>query len=99
FLGHEIRRGWRLDDAAMRQATADALRQVGLRADPDTRVRSLIVAEKQLVEIAKAIARKARLLVMDEPTAALTPGETERLFALMAQLKAEGVTLVYISHK
>jgi ribose transport system ATP-binding protein len=62
-------------------------------------VRQLIVAEKQLVEIAKALARKARLLIMDEPTATLTPGETQRLFALMAQLKAEGVTLVYISHK
>ena len=62
-------------------------------------MRHLIVAEKQLVEIAKALARKARLLIMDEPTATLTPGETERLFALMAQLKADGVTIVYISHK
>nr|WP_222623028.1 sugar ABC transporter ATP-binding protein [Ramlibacter cellulosilyticus] len=99
FLGHEKTRGWVLDDAAMREATREVLRQVGLQADPDTRVRNLIVAEKQLVEIAKALARKARLLVMDEPTATLTPGETQRLFALMAQLKAEGVTLVYISHK
>ena len=65
----------------------------------DTKVRHLIVAEKQLVEIAKALARKARLLIMDEPTATLTPGETERLFALIAQLKADGVTIVYISHK
>jgi ribose transport system ATP-binding protein len=62
-------------------------------------VRKLIVAEKQLVEIAKAIARRARLLVMDEPTATLTPGETERLFKLIAQLRADGVTIVYISHK
>jgi ribose transport system ATP-binding protein len=99
FLGHEKKRGWVLDDDAMRKAAREVLQQVGLDADPDTRVRQLIVAEKQLVEIAKALARKARLLVMDEPTATLTPGETERLFALMAQLKAEGVTLVYISHK
>jgi ribose transport system ATP-binding protein len=99
FLGHEKTRGWMLDDAAMRAVAADVLRQVGLAASPDTRVRQLIVAEKQLVEIAKALARKARLLIMDEPTATLTPGETQRLFALMAQLKAEGVTLVYISHK
>jgi ribose transport system ATP-binding protein len=62
-------------------------------------VRRLIVAEKQLVEIAKAIARNARLLIMDEPTATLTPGETERLFKLIAQLRADGVTIVYISHK
>ena len=99
FLGHEKTRGWLLDDAAMNQATREVLRQVGLDARPDTRVRNLIVAEKQLVEIAKALARKARLLVMDEPTATLTTGETQRLFALMAQLKAEGVTLLYISHK
>ncbi|MCG2591372.1 sugar ABC transporter ATP-binding protein [Ramlibacter sp. XY19] len=99
FLGHEKNRGWLLDDDAMRKATEDVLKQVGLVASPDTRVRQLIVAEKQLVEIAKALARKARLLVMDEPTATLTPGETQRLFALMAQLKADGVTLVYISHK
>ena len=62
-------------------------------------MRELIVAEKQLVEIAKALQRDARVLIMDEPTATLTPGETERLFALIAQLKAEGVTVVYISHK
>jgi len=99
FLGHERTRGWWLDDAAMRIETARVLRQVGLAASPDTPVRQLIVAEKQLVEIAKALQRDARVLVMDEPTATLTPGETERLFALIAQLKADGVTVVYISHK
>jgi len=99
FLGHERRRGWLLDDASMREASRQALRQVGLQADPDTRVRELIVAEKQLVEIAKALSRRARLLIMDEPTATLTPAETERLFALISQLKADGVTIVYISHK
>ena len=99
FLGHERRRGWLLDDAAMRVGATDVLRQVGLVVDPDTPVRRLIVAEKQLVEIAKALARKARLLIMDEPTATLTPSETERLFALMRQLQADGVTMVYISHK
>ncbi len=102
FLGHELTRGpgglW-LDDAAMRAETVRVLQQVGLQAHPDTLVKRLIVAEKQLVEIAKALQRQARLLIMDEPTATLTPGETERLFALIAQLKADGVTLVYISHK
>ena len=92
-------RGWLLDDAAMHAEATDALRQVGLAVDADTPVRQLIVAEKQLVEIAKALARRARLLVMDEPTATLTPGETERLFALIAQLRGQGVTIVYISHK
>ena len=99
FLGHEIKRGLFLDDTAMREKTREALAKVGLPLDPDTRVRKLIVAEKQLVEIARALARNARLLIMDEPTATLTPGETERLFALMAGLKAAGVTIIYISHK
>jgi ribose transport system ATP-binding protein len=99
FLGHEKKKGFLLDDAAMNAEARRVLDQVGLAAGPDTRVAHLIVAEKQLVEIAKALARKTRLLVMDEPTATLTPGETERLFALIAQLRAEGVTILYISHK
>ena len=99
FLGHEKTRGLLLDDAAMRAGAAAVLRAGRADGRPRHPVRHLIVAEKQLVEIAKALARKARLLIMDEPTATLTPGETERLFQLMAQLKADGVTIVYISHK
>jgi len=99
FLGHEKKHGWLLDDASMREQAQQALAQVGLNVDAGTKVKQLIVAEKQLVEIAKALVRKARLLIMDEPTATLTPGETQRLFALMAQFKADGVTMVYISHK
>jgi ribose transport system ATP-binding protein len=100
FLGHELmRRGGWLDEAAMRAETQRVLRQVGLARSPDTPVRQLIVAEKQLVEIAKALRRAARVLILDEPTATLTPAETERLFGLVAQLRADGVTMVYISHK
>ena len=99
YLGHEKRRGWFVDDAAMRAEAARYLAQVGLDKAPDTKVRELIVAEKQMVEIAKALSRRARLLIMDEPTATLTPSETERLFTLMAKLKADGATIVYISHK
>jgi ribose transport system ATP-binding protein len=102
FLGHEKKCGWGgalLDDEAMRAEARVVLEQVGLSADVDTRVKKLIVAEKQLVEIARALLRKARVLIMDEPTATLTPTETELLFNLMHQLKREGVTLVYISHK
>ena len=99
FLGHERLRRGLLDDRQMNAAAKVAMQTVGLACRPDTKVRELIVAEKQLVEIAKAVSRKARLLVMDEPTATLTPTETERLFALIAQLKADGVTIVYISHK
>ncbi|HEY5743144.1 MAG TPA: sugar ABC transporter ATP-binding protein, partial [Terrimicrobiaceae bacterium] len=99
FLGHEKKQGWLLDDTKMRAEARVVLEQVGLKVDPDTKVRNLIVAEKQLVEIAKALARKAKLLIMDEPTATLTPGETERLFKLIAHLNAGGVTVLYISHK
>lgn len=99
FLGHELRRGWWLDEAAMARESTAALAAVGLQIAPGTRVRRLIVAEKQLVEIAKAVVRRARLLIMDEPTATLTPGETERLFQLIARLRSEGVTILFISHK
>jgi ribose transport system ATP-binding protein len=99
FLGHEKRRGLWLADAEMRAAARAVMDDVGLKADPDTRVRDLIVAERQLVEIAKALSRKARVLVMDEPTATLTSSETHRLFGLMARLQVDGVTIVYISHK
>jgi len=99
FLGRELRQGWWLDDRRMHEAARGVLAQVGLAVDPGRRVGDLIVAEKQLVEIAKALARQARLLVMDEPTATLTPAETRRLFALIEQLRASGVTILYISHK
>lgn len=99
FLGHEIRRGFLLDDRRMREESAAVLRQVGLNIDPAGKVSRLIVAEKQLVEIAKALARNARLLIMDEPTATLTPSETGRLFKLIEQMRADGVTVIYISHK
>ena len=99
FLGHERMNGWMLDDRNMNAGASEAMNQVGLDAHPETKIRDLIVAEKQLVEIAKAVSRNARLLVMDEPTATLTPTETERLFGLIAQLKSQGVTIIYISHK
>ncbi len=99
FLGHEIKRGYFLDEPLMREETRLRLNDVGLHKHPDTKVRDLIVAEKQLVEIAKSMLRQARLLIMDEPTATLTPSETQRLFGLMARLKDEGVTIIYISHK
>ena len=99
FLGHEKRRGPFLDEGWMRKEASRVLALVGLAIDPGTPTRQLIVAEKQLVEIAKALARDARLLVMDEPTATLTPGETQTLFRLMDRLRAQGVTIVFISHK
>ncbi|WP_370681721.1 sugar ABC transporter ATP-binding protein [Comamonas sp. GB3 AK4-5] len=99
FLGHELKRGWLLDEAVMERAAADALAQIGLQLSPKTRVGDLQVAEKQMVEIAKALSRRVRLLILDEPTASLTPNEAQRLFQLIERLRADGVTMVYISHK
>ena len=99
FLGHELRRGLFLDDRAMNAQTVGLLQQVGLSCSPTALVKQLSLAEKQRVEIAKALQRQARVLVMDEPTATLTPTEAEALFTLIGRLKAEGVTMIYISHK
>ncbi|MFZ2110213.1 MAG: sugar ABC transporter ATP-binding protein [Roseiarcus sp.] len=81
---------------------ADARRvldMIGFDIDPRESVHRLGVAQQQMVEIAKALSQDARILVMDEPTAALSDRESERLFAMMARLKADGVAIVYISHR
>ncbi len=98
FLGRELG-GALLDDAAMNREAHAALSRLSVPIDPRARVRDLSVPQKQLVEIAKALARDARVLIMDEPTAALTIRETDVLFGLIRQLKAQGVTILYISHK
>ncbi|QBX35365.1 sugar ABC transporter ATP-binding protein (plasmid) [Paracoccus liaowanqingii] len=99
FLGRELRRGFLLDHRAMRARTADLLAQLHCRVDPATPVNRLSVPDKQMVEIAKALSRDARVLIMDEPTAVLTERETEVLFAQIARLRAEGVAILYTSHK
>ena len=98
-LGIEPVRGIFLDrGAAANEATA-VLAELGITLPLDRPARRLSVAEQQLTEIAKALVRRARLIVMDEPTAALTDRETDALFALIAKLKAQGVAFVYISHR
>lgn len=99
YLGHELKKNGFLDDKAMYQASKKSLALIGLNIDPDTKISQLIIAEKQLVEIAKALSRKAQLLIMDEPTATLTTTETMRLFKLIKRLRDNGVTIIYISHK
>jgi ABC-type sugar transport system ATPase subunit len=101
FLGREpVRRyGW-LDQSAMNQAAAAVLRgQLGIDLDVTQPIADLPIAAQQLVEIAKAISRQAAILVMDEPTSALSDADTRRLFAVIRQLRAHGAGVIYISHK
>jgi ribose transport system ATP-binding protein len=88
-----------VDFPALRERTRDLLAELGLSIDPDLPVGELRVAEQQLVEIARALSRQARLIVMDEPTSALSPAEVDTLFGVIAQLKARGVAVIYVSHK
>lgn len=100
FLGREPRRRGVLVDWAKLYADARAIvGQLGLEVDPRTRVDRLSVAQQQMVEIAKAISKQAKIIVMDEPSATLTPRELERLFVLTRTLKAQGVGIIYISHR
>jgi ribose transport system ATP-binding protein len=101
FLGREPRllaRTPLVDRAAMRAHTARLLADLGLALDPGTKVGALGIGHQQMVEICKAVSTSAKLIIMDEPTASLTQKETEDLFRIIAQLKAKGVTTLFISH-
>ncbi len=99
FLGREPGRlGW-LHRREERRRAAELFARLGVEVDPGAPVRSLTVAQQQAVEVAKALAADARVLVMDEPTAALTPPEADRLFAVIRELTRHGVGVVYISHR
>ncbi|MEM7566084.1 MAG: sugar ABC transporter ATP-binding protein, partial [Pseudomonadota bacterium] len=87
-----------IDRRAARTRTAELLGALDLDQSPDARVESLSPGERQLVEIAKALHRDARLIILDEPTTSLTARETVRLFETMDRLRARGVTMIYISH-
>ncbi len=100
FLGREREEGkGRVRWDAMTQETVRILDLLGAAVSPGERVGNLSVANQQLVEIARAISRNARILVLDEPTSALTVKESERLFTVLADLKSRGVTIIYISHR
>lgn len=91
---------WRvLDWKARRKQAREVLEQIGARIDPEVAVSRLSMAEQQLVEIARALRAKARVLILDEPTASLTEQEALRLFEIIRDLRARGVGLVYISHR
>lgn len=101
FIGREFCRNnrWRLDEKQQRQAATAILKKLNLSISPDTLVADLTVAQQQMVEIAKAISVNAKILIMDEPTAALTETEIESLFQVTRLLKEQGTGIVYISHR
>jgi ribose transport system ATP-binding protein len=99
FVGRLLMKGGRIDRATMNQRAAEQLHRLGLDVPPTALVRTLRVAAQQQVEIAKALTLKARLLILDEPTAALGGDETDRLFAQIEQLRNQGVSFIYISHR
>jgi ribose transport system ATP-binding protein len=99
FVGRLPVRNGRIDRQTMNVRAAEQLQKLGLDASPTTLVRNLRVAAQQQVEIAKALTQNARLLIFDEPTAALGAEETDRLFDQIGRLKKEGVAFIYISHR
>jgi len=99
FLGHLPTRDGIIDRKQMYRETEKQLRRLGLDISPDTPVRQLKIAAQQLVEIARALTLNSRLLILDEPTAALGKEETDLLFRQIEELKKEGVSFIYISHR
>ena len=101
--GRELRRGGKrfglVDRAGMARDSEEVLKRLGASFGPETIVGTLSIAEQQLVEIARAVHTRARILVMDEPTTPLSSRETDRLFQLIRQLRAEGLAIIYISHR
>jgi general nucleoside transport system ATP-binding protein len=99
-LGAErTRRFGLLNRHSMRNEVRDLSERYGLRVDPDALIEELPVGVQQRVEIIKALVRDAQVLILDEPTSVLTPGETQELFAIMRQLQAGGRSIIFISHK
>ena len=101
FIGEQIIKGpFRIVDwKAMTRKANELLDTLNVKLDPNTIIGDLTVSEKQIVEIAKAISKEAKILVMDEPTAALSEEETQSLFKIIKTLKSKGVSIIYISHR
>ncbi len=99
FLGREPGSGPFVSWRRMREATAEALGRLGLDLDPMMPVSDLSVGEQQMVEIARALSMESRIIIMDEPTSALTEHEVDRLFRIIAELKSQGLSIVYVTHR
>lgn len=99
YLGRELMRGNRLDKKAMNRGAAELLARLNIDISPETVIGELAVSKQQMVEIAKALSTNARILIMDEPTSALTAKEIDHLFEIIRMLKNDGRGIVYISHR
>jgi inositol transport system ATP-binding protein len=99
FLGREPGAGPFISWKRMREETAEVLARLGLDLDPMMPVSDLSVGEQQMVEIARALSMESRIIIMDEPTAALTETEVERLFRIVRDLKARGISIIYVTHR
>ena len=99
FLGQESGRGGFIDTGEERRKASDLIRRLGTPIDPEQRCSDMTVAQQQVVEIAKALSQDARILVMDEPSATLTPQEVERLLKIVRELRTQGLGIIYISHR
>ena len=99
YLGHEIKRGSFIDWNETITQSVEFLKKVNLSVEPEEKVKNLGVGKQQLVEIAKALSKDLKLLILDEPTAALNEEESDNLLRLLIDLKSHGVTSIMISHK
>lgn len=99
FLGHEIKKGFLVDWNETIRRADEMLKMVKLKVNPAAKVKDLGVGKQQLIEIAKALSKNVKLLILDEPTAALNEDDSENLLALLRDLRTQGVTCIMISHK
>jgi len=99
FIGREFRKLGLIDDRRMEEEAHKMFDRIGVKIDPSVKLGELTVGKQQMVEIAKAVSRECKLLVLDEPTAALTQPEVEELFKIMLELKEKGIGMIYISHR
>lgn len=99
FLGHEIKKGVGLDWKAMRQQAKAVLDSYGLEFSETTQLKRLSAAQRQLLEIARALGTNAKILILDEPTSSLTENETRKLFENVRRAKEKGITVIFISHR
>lgn len=99
ILGHAPKKWSFIDYRAAKERVRGLLQRFGMKASPDALIRTLCVGERQKIEIIKALYLGARVLILDEPTAVLTPQETDELFAIIGELKRDGTSVVFISHK